>query len=143
MCPIFDGSALSCLTRYQEILSGCSLVCKNQWESACHTTDFHNRHHINIHRCTKCLNQFPRASFNKMTSIISTYSWFRTVRQKLAEQGTGVWKYAALFVRGKRFFLPLCSLDEEIIWGYEKSRKQLYVRLQNVIISNDLFCLLT
>ena len=49
MCPIFDDFAISCLTRYPEILSGCSLVCKNQWESACHTTDFHNRHHINVH----------------------------------------------------------------------------------------------
>ena len=48
ICPIFDDSALSCLTRYQEILSGFSLVCKNPWESACHTTDFHNRHHISV-----------------------------------------------------------------------------------------------
>ena len=46
---IFDGSASSCLTRYQHILSVCSLRCKNVLNSTCTTMIFHNRHHTSHH----------------------------------------------------------------------------------------------
>ena len=45
---IFDGSASSCLTRYQHILSVCSFRCKNALNSTCTTMIFHNRHHTNL-----------------------------------------------------------------------------------------------
>ena len=39
---IFDSSASSCLTRYQQILSVCSYRCKNVLNSTCHPMIFHN-----------------------------------------------------------------------------------------------------
>ena len=47
MGPIFDGSHTSCLTRYQKILSVCSLGSKNVLNSTWFPMIFHNRHHTN------------------------------------------------------------------------------------------------
>ena len=44
---IFDSSASSSLTRYQQILSVCSFGCKNVLNSTCHPMIFHNRHRTN------------------------------------------------------------------------------------------------
>ena len=45
MGPIFDGSHTSCVTRYQKILSVCSLRSKNVLNSTWFPMIFHNRHH--------------------------------------------------------------------------------------------------
>ena len=47
MGPIFDGSHTSCVTRYQKILSVCSLRSKNVLNSTWFPMIFHNRHHTN------------------------------------------------------------------------------------------------
>ena len=44
-CPIFASSASNCLIRYEQILSGCSLGCKNALNFTCLTMKFHNRVH--------------------------------------------------------------------------------------------------
>ena len=46
-CQVFDKSASSCLIRYQKILWGGSLGCKNLLKFTCLTMKFHNRHHAN------------------------------------------------------------------------------------------------
>ena len=45
MCPIFASSASNCLTRYKQILSDCSLGCKNALNFTCLTMKCHNRVH--------------------------------------------------------------------------------------------------
>ena len=57
-CPIFDGSASSCLTRCQQILSVCSFGCKNELNSTCHPMNFHNRHHTNVGDLASSLSIF-------------------------------------------------------------------------------------
>ena len=47
MCPIFDGSNLSYLTRHPKIFSGGSLECKNLLKSIWLTMKFHHCHHAN------------------------------------------------------------------------------------------------
>ena len=42
ICPIFTSSASNCLTRYKQILSGCSLGCKNALNFICLPMKFHN-----------------------------------------------------------------------------------------------------
>ena len=49
MCPIFASSASNCLTRYKQILSGCSLGFKNVLNFICLPMKFHNRGHTNLH----------------------------------------------------------------------------------------------
>ena len=49
-CPIFASSASNCLTRYEQILSGCSLGCKNALNFTCLTMKFHNHVHTTWHR---------------------------------------------------------------------------------------------
>ena len=49
MCPIFVGSQLSCLARYQKILKEYSFECKNLLNFTCHTMKFHNCHHPSHH----------------------------------------------------------------------------------------------
>ena len=49
MCPIFASSASNCLTRYDQILSGCSLGCKNALNFTCLPMKFHNCFHTNVH----------------------------------------------------------------------------------------------
>ena len=52
-CPIFASSASNCLTRYKQILSGCSLGCKNALNLTCLPMKFHNRVHTSAHySCT-------------------------------------------------------------------------------------------
>ena len=41
--PIFEGSHLSCLTRYHKILWGCLFGCKNLLNSTWNILKFHNR----------------------------------------------------------------------------------------------------
>ena len=48
ICPIFASSASNCLTRYKQILSGCSLGCKNALNFTCLPMKFHNRVHTNV-----------------------------------------------------------------------------------------------
>ena len=48
MCPIFASSASNCLTRYKQILSGCSLGCKNALNFTCLPMKFHNCVHTNV-----------------------------------------------------------------------------------------------
>ena len=45
-CPIFDGSSSNSLTRYKQILSGCSFVTKKLLNFAWLPVKFHNRGHI-------------------------------------------------------------------------------------------------
>ena len=52
MGPIFDGSHTSCVTRYQKILSVCSLRSKNVLNSTWFPMIFHNRHHTTKHTFT-------------------------------------------------------------------------------------------
>ena len=47
ICPIFASSASNCLKRYEEIISGCSLGCKNALNFTRLTMKFHNRGHTN------------------------------------------------------------------------------------------------
>ena len=47
-CPIFASSASNCLTRYEQILSGCSLGCKNALNFTCLPMKFHNRVHTSV-----------------------------------------------------------------------------------------------
>ena len=47
-CPIFASSASNRLTRYEQILSGCSLGCKNALNFTCLTKKFHYPVHTNI-----------------------------------------------------------------------------------------------
>ena len=56
-CPIFASSASNCLTRYEQILSGCSLGCKNALNFTCLPMKFHNRSHTNIQAKRKALKQ--------------------------------------------------------------------------------------
>ena len=49
MCPIFASSTSNCLTRYKQILFGCSLGCKNALNFTCLPMKFHNRVHTNPH----------------------------------------------------------------------------------------------
>ena len=49
MCPIFVGSQLSCLARYQKIILECSFECKNPMNFNCHTMKFQNCHHARAH----------------------------------------------------------------------------------------------
>ena len=63
LCPIFDSSASSFLTRYQKILLGGSLRCKKVLKFTCLTVKFHNCYHTNLHtqkvsnhRWTHCRN---------------------------------------------------------------------------------------
>ena len=49
MCPIFASSASNCLTRYKQILSGCSFGCKNTLNFTCLLMKFHNHGHTNDH----------------------------------------------------------------------------------------------
>ena len=44
-CPILTSSASNCLTRYDQILTGCSLGCKNALNFTCLTMKFHNCGH--------------------------------------------------------------------------------------------------
>ena len=48
LCPIFVGTQLSCLARYQKILWEYSFGCKNLLNFTCHTMKFHNCHHPNV-----------------------------------------------------------------------------------------------
>ena len=48
-CPIFASSASNCLTRYEQILSGCSLGCKNALNFTRLPMKFHNRVHTTLH----------------------------------------------------------------------------------------------
>ena len=61
-CPIFASSASNCLTRYEQILSGCSLGCKSALNFTCLPMKFHNRVHTNVHitpnMSTLCLSQY-------------------------------------------------------------------------------------
>ena len=47
VCPIFTGSASNCLTSYKQILSGCTLGCKNALTFTCLPMKFHNHVHPN------------------------------------------------------------------------------------------------
>ena len=49
MCPIFDGSQSNPVTRYQKILWGCSLGCKNVLNFIWSHEKFHNRHRTTVH----------------------------------------------------------------------------------------------
>ena len=49
MCPLFVGSQLSCLAKYQKTLCECSFGCKNLLNFTWHTIRFHNCHHTNLH----------------------------------------------------------------------------------------------
>ena len=49
MCPIFASSASNCLTRYKQILSECSLRCKNVLNFTSLTIKFHNHNHVTYH----------------------------------------------------------------------------------------------
>ena len=51
MCPIFASSASNCLTRYKQILSECSLGCKNALNFTCLPMKFHNHGHTTVHCC--------------------------------------------------------------------------------------------
>ena len=53
ICPIFASSASNCLTRYKQILSGCSLGCKNALNFICLTMKFHNLVHTRVHPLSK------------------------------------------------------------------------------------------
>ena len=48
MCPIFVGSQLSCLARYQKIVSGWSFESKNLLSFNYHTMKFHKCHHTAV-----------------------------------------------------------------------------------------------
>ena len=48
MCPIFASSASNCLPRYKQILSGCSLGCKNALNFTCLSIKFHNCVHTTV-----------------------------------------------------------------------------------------------
>ena len=48
-CPIFDGSASNCLTRYQKLLWGCSLGCKNLLNFGWDNIKFHNHHQASVY----------------------------------------------------------------------------------------------
>ena len=48
-CPIFARSTSHCLTRYEQILSGCSLGCKNALNFTCLPMKFHNCVHTTTH----------------------------------------------------------------------------------------------
>ena len=52
MCPIFDSSHQSCVTRYQEILWGCSFWCKNLLNFTWNTRKFHNRCYASRYVCS-------------------------------------------------------------------------------------------
>ena len=60
MRPIFIGSQLSCLARYQKILWGCSFGCKNLLNFNCHTMKFGDCHYPNGNpHCQKSPNNHP------------------------------------------------------------------------------------
>ena len=69
---IFDGSASSCLTRYQQILSVCSFRCKNVLNSTCTTMIFHNRHHTNVRYIAYRENY---AQIWKLRILALSYGW--------------------------------------------------------------------
>ena len=52
-CPIFASSASNCITRYEQILTGCSLGCKNALNFTYLPMKFHNLVHTNGHLWTK------------------------------------------------------------------------------------------
>ena len=47
-CPIFASSASNCLTRYEQILSGCLLGCKNVLNFIHLPIKFQNHDHTNV-----------------------------------------------------------------------------------------------
>ena len=51
--PIFVGSQLRCLARYQKILWECSFGCKNLFNFNCHTMKFHKCVYTKLDRLTK------------------------------------------------------------------------------------------
>ena len=67
-CPIFDGSSSNSLTRYKQILSGCSFVTKKLLNFAWLPMKFHNRGHITAHQCTlnftPMIKAFPPSAEN-------------------------------------------------------------------------------
>ena len=54
-CPIFASSASNCLTRYEQILLGCSLEYKNALNFTCLPMKFHNRGRTTVDLCSGLL----------------------------------------------------------------------------------------
>ena len=74
MFPILTSSASKCLTRYKQILSGCSLGCKNSLNFTRLPMKFHNRGHTTAHFQTFFI--FPDIGIpNTMPILICSSIW--------------------------------------------------------------------
>ena len=73
-CPIFASCTSNCLTRYKQILSGCSLGCKNSLNITRVPMKFHNRGHTTAHFQTFFI--FPDIGIpNTMPILICSSIW--------------------------------------------------------------------
>ena len=83
MCPIFVGSQLKCIARYQKILWKCSFGWKNLLKFNCHTMKFYNYHHAVIrvvefiNKDLLRVNNFIKYFKFKITSCWSKSSCFK------------------------------------------------------------------
>ena len=85
-CPIFASSASNCLTRYEQILSVCSLGSKNALNFTCLTMKFQNCHHTNLHiGCDIQLASIQHDTF-PMPGPLSK-KWIHTAQNCVTDRG--------------------------------------------------------
>ena len=105
-CPIFASSASYCLTRYEQILSGCSLGCKSAWKFTCLLIKFHNRGHTTEHGLKAIqLKIWHNIYLKKLLKSINFYAWSKkNFRSKLINLLTLSFSSYSIYKDNKQLF---------------------------------------